>query len=137
MSDPSADSLHLELEIPDTVSAGDPVPVTLRARNTTERTLTLYLTGRDIVFDVTVQRDEGSDVWRRLEGEVVQAILRLETLPPGEALVLEATWNQRSNAGEPVPPGDYTVTAEIPTEVNRLVFPPASLVIVDDSPGHR
>jgi len=56
-----------------------------------------------------------------LEGEFVQAILRIETLAPGGTLELNATWNQRSNTGERVQPGAYTVRGELLTEGAPLV----------------
>lgn len=127
---PSSDSLRLRLLAPDRVVAGEPVPVTLRLENATERTLTLYLTGRSIAFDVVVERADGARVWRRLEGEVIQSILRLETLGPGEVLVLETSWDQRSNAGEPVPPGEYRVRGIVPTEGEPLVTRAESLRIL-------
>ncbi|MBW3552393.1 MAG: hypothetical protein KY466_02720 [Gemmatimonadetes bacterium] len=128
---PSApsDSLRLRVDVPDRVAPGDPVPITFRVHNVTDRTLTLYLMGRDIAFDVVVERTDGATVWRRLEGEVVQAILRLESLTPGEALVLEATWDQQSGAGSPVAPGEYRVRAELLTEGDPLLSPAAPLRI--------
>ena len=120
MPDSSADSLRLRLDVPDRVPAGATVPITLHVENTTDRTLTLYLVGRTITFDIIVERPDGAVVWRRLEGVVVPAILRLDTLPAGEELVLESTWDQRSNAGETVPAGEYRVRAEVLTEGEPL-----------------
>lgn len=126
----SADSLRLRVEAPARVAAGEPVRLTLRASNTTERALTLYLTGRSIAFDLIVEDTSGSVIWRRLEGEVVQAILRLETLPPGEALVLEHAWDQRNAGGERVPPGAYSVRGELLTEDGPLTSSAAPLRIL-------
>lgn len=130
MSSHSADSLRLRVEVPAEVVAGETVPIALRVENLTERTLTLYLTGRTIAFDVIVERSGGPRVWRRLEGEVVQSILRLDTLGPGEALVLEDSWDQRSNAGEAVLPGEYRIHGELLTEGEPLVFPAEPLRIL-------
>lgn len=127
-----SDSLRLWLDAPAEVRAGEPVPITLRAENITERSLDLYLTGRTIAFDLTVTDEDGAVVWRRLEDEVIPAILRLETLEPGETLELEDTWEQRSNDGEPVAPGAYTVRGEILTEEEPLVTPEAPLRIAGD-----
>ncbi|HUH13059.1 MAG TPA: BsuPI-related putative proteinase inhibitor [Longimicrobiales bacterium] len=130
MPDATADSLRLRLRVPGRVAAGEPVSITLRVENRTERTLTLYLVGRVIAFDLVVEDRDGAVVWRRLEDEVIQAILRLETLPPGEALVLEDSWDQRSNAGEPVPPGEYRVRGELLTEGEPLAAPIERLTIL-------
>lgn len=125
-----SDSLRLWLEVPDQVRAGESVPVTLRVENVTDRTLNLHLTGRTIAFDLTVADEDGAVVWRRLEDEVVPAILRLETLAPRDTLVLEDTWEQRSNAGKSVAPGAYTMRGELLSEEQALAFPPVPLRIL-------
>lgn len=122
-----SDSLRLWLDIPAEVRAGEPVAITLRVENITERSLDLYLTGRTIAFDLAVTDEDGAVVWRRLGDEVIPAILRLETLEPGETLSLDDTWEQRSNDGEPVAPGTYTVRGEILTEEEPLVTPEVPL----------
>lgn len=124
-----SDSLRLETRVPERVSAGEPVPVVLRAENVSGGTLDLYLQGRTVAFDVVVTDAGGRVVWRRLEGEIVPAILRMETLEPGAALELDARWDQRSDAGEPVAPGRYTVHGELLTEGDPLVTPAARLRI--------
>lgn len=126
----ASDSLSLTIEAPDRVVVGEPVPFTLRLENLSDRTLTLYLTGREIAFDVIVQRADGATVWRRLEGEVVQSILRLQMLEPEAALVLESSWDQRSNAGERVAPGEYRVRGEVLTEDQPIVSPAEPLRIL-------
>lgn len=126
----ASDSLRLDTRVPERVSAGEPVPVVVRAENVSGAALDLYLQGRTIAFDVVVTDEGGRVVWRRLEGEVVPAILRIETLEPGAALELEARWDQRSDAGESVAPGLYTVHGELLTEGDPLVTPAARLRIV-------
>ena len=96
--------------------AGEPVPIVLRLTNKTERTLTLALQGRPIAFDVVIAREDGALVWRRLEGEVVTAILAVRTLAPAESLVFEARWNGRDRSGAVASPGRYTVTGILPTD---------------------
>jgi hypothetical protein len=116
----SHDSLRLSLELPAEVDAGEPVAFVFRVENVSGRTLDLYLRGRTIAFDVIVTRPDGAAVWRRLEGEIIPAILRIETLAPDEALELADTWLQRSDAGDAVPPGEYRVHAELLTESEPL-----------------
>lgn len=120
VADAPSDSLRLGLDVPAEVGAGDPVLMTLRVENVTERPLDLYLMGRAIAFDLIVQ-DDDAVVWRRLHDETIRNILRVETLAPGDTLVLEDTWNQRSNDGEPVSTGTYTVRGEVLTEGRPLV----------------
>lgn len=126
MSAAPSDSLSLAIRVPRRVSPGETVPVILRVENTSGRAIDLYLRGRTIAFDVVVTDADG-EVWRRLEDEVIPAILRIETLEAGGLLELEASWDQRSNAGEPVPAGEYRVRGEVLTEDDPLVTPAARL----------
>jgi hypothetical protein len=111
----------LELAVPADVPAGHPVPMVMRLSNTGNAARDLALQGRPIAYDVIVTHRDGAVVWRRLEGEVIQTILQLRTLAPGESLEFRHSWNQRSNSGERVPPGEYLVTGVLPTD------PPAEL----------
>jgi hypothetical protein len=106
------------------------VSITLRAENIGGRPLELYLRGRTIAFDVVVARADGEAVWRRLEGEVIPAILRLEVLTPGQVLELGAEWDQRTNGGAPVGAGSYEVRGLLLTDAEPWETPPATLRIV-------
>jgi hypothetical protein len=123
ISAPVSDTLRLRIQAPDHVPAGEPIPISLHLENISDRTLDLYLRGRTITFDLVVADAAGEVVWRRLEGEVIPAILRIEPLPAGESLTLEASWDQRTNAGDPVDPGMYTVYGELLTESDPLATP--------------
>lgn len=122
------DSMRVEIVVPRRVAAGAPVPMAIRIANTTRRPLELHLQGRSAIFDLTVRRGD-TVVWRRLEGEAVQAILQLRTLAPGEALVLEETWHQKDDAGKRVGPGEYTVSGTVPTDGAPIEAGPARLTI--------
>jgi hypothetical protein len=111
-----ADSPTVELDVPREVQAGEPVPMTLRVTNTGDRPLTLHLRGRPIAFDLVVSRQDGSLVWRRLEGAMIAMVLQVRTLAPGETLQLEDVWQQQGARGTRVGPGDYTVTAALLTD---------------------
>jgi hypothetical protein len=124
----AADSMRFEIVLPDSVRVGEPVPVTLRLTNTGREPLTVYLQGRPIAFDLTVRRLDGTIVWRRLEGEVVSAILAVRQLEPGASLEFEEVWRQVSNAGEAVPPGDYRVTGAVPTDAPEPLETSAALL---------
>jgi Intracellular proteinase inhibitor len=113
------DSIRFQVVVPDSVSLGEPVPITLRLTNRTHRTVTLYLQGRPIAFDVTVHAKDGSIVWRRLHGKVVSAILAVRHLEPGGTLEFEELWPQVTNRGDPVSPGEYTVTGALSTDQPR------------------
>jgi hypothetical protein len=92
------------------------VPIVLRLTNRTERPLTFALQGRPLAFDVTVAREDGIVVWRRLAGQVVTAILAVRTLEPAETLTFEAVWNGRTAEGVAAQPGRYMVTGSLPTD---------------------
>lgn len=60
-------------------------------------------------------------MWRRLEDEVVPAILRIETLDPGAVIEIEGTWGRRANNGTPVSDGKDGIGGEMLTEQESLV----------------
>ncbi len=127
------DSLRLELLLQPRVRAGEPVRLELRAENVAPRAVDLYLRGRTPTFDVVIARAGGGVVWRRLEGEIIPAIVGLRALRPGERLQVEATWDQRTNGGEAVEPGDYVVEGSLLTDGEPLRAPPRSLTILGTS----
>jgi len=92
------------------------VPITVRAENIGAAAVDLYLRGRTVAFDVTVERSGGEVVWRRLDGEIVEAVLQLRTLAPGGSLTLRAQWNQRMANETPAPPGDYRLRGVLLTD---------------------
>ena len=112
-----SDSLRLRLEVPREARLGATVPITLRVENVTDRPLELYLRGRTIAFDIIVARaDDGAVVWRRLEDEVIQGIVQLHVLAPGETMELRAMWDQRTKRGRRVGAGAYTVRGLLLTD---------------------
>jgi hypothetical protein len=125
-----AQSPRLEIDVPPRVLAGEPVRIVLRATNDGAGPLELYLLGRSVTFDITVAGTDGAVVWRRLEGQIVPAILQIRFLAPGESLELEHAWDQRTNRGEFVGAGTYTVTGVIPTDSQPLRTPTAPLRIM-------
>jgi hypothetical protein len=115
------------------VEAGEPVPITLRLTNLGDRPMTVYLQGRPTAFDIVVSDRAGATVWRRLEGQVVPAILGVRTLQPDESLTFEDVWPQRSNSGSAVGPGIYVLTGLLPTDgPDSLRTPPAHIRIRAD-----
>lgn len=129
MREPASDTLRLELEVPEEVPLGSPVTVVIRARNLTDRALTLHLLGTDIVYDLLVWRRDGTLIYRRLEGRSFPMVLRIVTIGPREALTLTGTWDQRTSAGAVVEPGSYRTQAELPTDAAPLKTPTLSFRI--------
>ena len=119
----------LRLQVPDEIAAGTLVPITLHVANTGPHPLDLYLRGRTIAFDVEIATPDGTVVWRRLDGAVLPAILRLRTLAPGESFTLQAGWDQRARDGAPVAPGRYVARGRLLTDAEPLETPPTELVV--------
>lgn len=98
---------------PESVPPGAAIPITMRVENKSGEPLELYLRGREIAYDFVVIASDGGMVWRRLEGQIVQAILRLEVLAPGQVLEFRDNWDQRDIGGKLVPPGLYTLRGTV------------------------
>lgn len=112
------------IEAPENVPAGATIPITMRIVNTSSEPLELYLHGREATYDFIVTSSDGHIVWRRLEGQTVQAILRVEVLAPGQTLEVGDRWNQRDNSGKRVAPGSYVVRGTLLGEgASRLESP--------------
>ena len=109
-------TVRLTIAVPEAASVGEHVPVRLHIQNGGPAPVDLYLRGRSIAFDVIVERAVGGVVWRRLDGQIIEAILQLRTLAPDEVLTLEAAWDQRTSAGLPALPGNYFVRGLLLTD---------------------
>lgn len=118
------DSLRRELVAPARARAGERVDIVLRVTNITTRPLDLSLQGREIVFDVAVTDAQGRELWRRLKGQNVQAILQLKTLAPGEALEVRTEWTP-----PPAARGEHTISADIETDGEPILFRPVRIRI--------
>jgi hypothetical protein len=128
---PASDSLRLELLLPRSVRAGEPVSISLRVENRTRHAIDLYLRGRTATFDVIVSRPDGVVVWQRLEDEIIPAIVGLRALAPGERLELATVWNQQTKQRKPVGPGEYTARGLLLVEGKPLEAPPLTFAIVE------
>ncbi len=111
--------LKLELEIPSQApislrgegywKLGQPIPLTLKLRNITERSVELTLLGRP-AYDFIVTTDyRRREVWRWAQGQAIQEIAELRRLAPGEAIEFSGEWDQRDSVGQPIAPGRYCV----------------------------
>jgi uncharacterized protein (DUF58 family) len=116
----AADSMTLELLVPEQVRVGEPVPLTIRATNRGTEPVTLYLRGRPIAFDLIVTDARGKLVWRRLEKATTTMVLQVRELKPGESFALDDVWQQQTNAGTPVAPGEYRVKGQLLTDAEPL-----------------
>jgi Intracellular proteinase inhibitor len=130
MTTTPAESLRLETDVPAQVPVGDPVPILLRVTNVSGKPVELYLMGRSVTFDITVSGHDGATVWRRLDGQTLQAILQIRTLAPGEMLEVRHDWDQRAAGGNSVRPGKYVVQGALLTDGQPLRTPAAPLRLV-------
>ena len=143
-------ALRVELVAPAAVRAGEPVLVTIRITNPSDKPVDAYFVGREIAFDIVVRKAvppsahpgapprgqppaaHSAVVWRRLYGLNIQPVLQVRSLAPGETLELRDTWRQQSDAGPVVPAGSYLVEGvvlgqdkgELRTQRHSLVIGP-------------
>lgn len=108
------DRLVLHLELPARAARGAPVPIRLALENRGDAPVTVGLGGRPVAFDFVVARPDGAEVWSRLHGQAIAAVLQERRLAPGEVLHFQDSWDQRDNQGRQVPPGRYLVWGVLP-----------------------
>jgi hypothetical protein len=123
--------LKVRLEAPEFASQRERIQYSVVVENTGESTIEAHLQGREPVHDLTVTGDGGEIVWRRLKGEIGQAILRIDVLAPRESLRIPGEWDQRDSAGHYVEPGFYTLQASVPTDSGPLISQDCLLQITD------
>ena len=116
MLTPDEPPARVTLDIETRRRRDDPLRFIIRIVNDNDFPVDLYLGGRDITYDVIVSRRNGPVVWQRLEGQIIPAILRIETIGPLESIELVDEWNLRDNAGRHVGTGSYTMKAVILTD---------------------
>jgi hypothetical protein len=124
----AAAPLVLLLDVPATVRAGDEVTVAVTLAN---RGAAPVQVG-PISPDVVVTRGDGSEVWRRSRHEPHSASpatseASASALRPNEMRGSGYAWNQRDDAGQPVPPGTYRVRAE--AAAPKLASEPRAITI--------
>jgi hypothetical protein len=131
VTEPDREQIRLDIEAPQRLPRGEPVPITLIIGNTSDRHVDLYVTGRPVAFDIVITSADGTVVWRRLEGQTVAAILQVLELRPHSTFELRDDWMQRTNKGVAVEPGRYKIVGELIMErQGSLVSRPANLEIV-------
>ena len=99
------------------------MPFVFSVRNPTEHAIDLILRGRTSTFDVIVARDDGKIVWRRLENEIIPAIIRVVTLAPADGIELSTVWDQRTPKDEYAEAGIYVARGLLLVEGEPLETP--------------
>jgi hypothetical protein len=77
---------------------------------------TLHLMGREPAADFRVTDRRGRMIWSRLRGQTMLGALRLFSLEAGKSLSFRDAWDQRTDAGRPVTPGEYLVRGVLLTD---------------------
>ena len=117
---PASPPFVVRLSVPQKVAAGRPVPITIRLENTASEPVELSLGGDPVAFDVVVTKPNGVEVWNRLHGKDVSAVLQVRLVQPGEVLTFSDEWDQHDNSGKPVPSGTYDVRGILPVQPRGL-----------------
>lgn len=118
--------------MPARVNAREPVPISLNVWNPTARSIDLYLRGRTTTFDVIICDAEGATVWRRLEGQIIPAIVHVRPLEPATKLHFSTVWDQQARDGKPVAAGNYVARGFLLVEGEPLETAEVAFSIVDD-----
>jgi hypothetical protein len=106
------------------------VPLVFTVTNAGRAPLTLQLLGRTPSADFRISDSRGRLVWSRLRGQTLLGALRLFPLDAGKSLSFREMWNQRTDAGRPVAPGEYLIRGVLLTDdPEGLASPPARLRI--------
>jgi hypothetical protein len=126
--------LKFTLVVPPRVAVGRPTPLTLRVTNVAAHPVTVLWPGRsargDVDFIVETLNDSQL-VWNaNYEKRRLLSFTR-QTLQPRQTITVTEVWNQRSNDGNPVAPGQYRVRAinRETDQIPKFQIPPALLRI--------
>jgi hypothetical protein len=79
-----------------TIAASEPITLYYR---TTQR------------YEIVISDAEGKEAWRWSKDKTFAEVMEQVSLKASETLSFDEAWGQRDNAGQPVPTGNYTVTA--------------------------
>ena len=106
------------------------MPLVFTVTNASGAPVTLELLGRTPTADFQVSDSTGRTIWSRLRGQTLLGALRLYPLDAGKSLSFRQTWNQRTDSGTPVPPGEYLIRGVLLTgDPEGLASPPVRLRI--------
>jgi hypothetical protein len=95
---------------------GEPVPLVFTVTNPGTSSLTLPLLGRTPTADFQVSDPEGRRIWSLLGGKTLVSVLQLFSLDGGKVLSFRQVWNQRTDAGLAVTPGEYLIRGVLLTD---------------------
>ena len=92
------------------------MPLVFTITNTGKVSVTLQLLGRNPTADFRVSDLRGRIIWSRLRGQTLLGALRLFPLDAGKGLSFRQVWNQHTDSGSPVAPGEYLIHGVLLTD---------------------
>ena len=92
------------------------MPLVFTVTNAGPTSVTLQLLGRVPAADFQITDLRGRTIWSRRRGETLLGLLRLFPLDPGKRLSFRHVWNQRTDEGSLVPPGEYLIRGVLLTD---------------------
>ena len=101
------------------------MPLVFSVSNAGTASVTLQLLGREPTADFVVFDAQDRVVWSRLRGRTMLGALRLYPLAAGKRLSFKHRWDQRSDAGKPVPAGVYLIRGVLLTDAPGGLASPA------------
>ena len=93
------------------------MPLVFSVTNAGTASVTLQLLGREPTADFVISDSHDRVVWSRLRGQTMLGALRLYPLGAGKRLSFKHVWDQKSDAGKPVPLGVYLIRGVLLTDV--------------------
>jgi len=109
-------SWSLAIRVPDSVRAGDSVPLALVLKNIGDSPLDPGLGLPSDADFVVTRAGDTSEVWGNLHArKILMGALRRGAISPGDSIRIEDHWDQRGNDGRPVRPGMYCVRGDLRT----------------------
>jgi hypothetical protein len=117
--------LRVDLVIPRRVNFGERVPIKVVVQNESDVAVDMILRGRTPTFDLIVSDSTGEVIWRRLQNEIIPAIIHVRRVAADAAFELSGFWEPALDTGT------YNVRGELLLEDSRLSSEPVELEVQD------